>query len=217
MGIRSEHKLENNLDKKIEQTQEFFPKIGIIYLLYGPETYNRVIEAYTTPSNAKFLAEYIDSIILNLDKRTYDIFMMYIGFYCPKNQSKMKFNSNNIPFPPNGMHPQMIANSYGLSQTRIIQILQKYTYHIKKQLQQDIINDYINGKIDTMLSKMPRNLQNTFKFQRKYKIADMPTYNINIVAEWMRENFPIKREIPTSNTAITPPLDPLEHYLQKHK
>ncbi len=206
-----------NWNKQIDQTQEFFPKVGLIHVLYGPEMYNHVIKAFKNPTNAKFLSEYIDFILSPLDKRTYDILMMFIGFYSPNIQSKKKFSSKNTPFPPRGMHPQIIANSFGLTKMRIIQIINNATRTLREKMSTKVIEHYINGNCDAMLTEMPKNLCDAFKLQQRNKITDMKTHDINTAAEWIYDNFPFNREIPTPDQAVSPRLNPLEQYYQKHK
>ena len=182
---------------KCEKFKQDFPNAELIFVILGQDTFKHVVNANRDKGTTKFLAEYLDFVVsnvINKESREYEILMMYIGNSADScaQDKKITFKSETLPFSPCGIHPSIIAEKYGLSKTRIVQILSKIIYKLRKSINPDVFKHYIAGDTDAMLKSMPTKLQVVFRFQQRTQIADMETAELKKAGWWMLNNFDTK-------------------------
>ena len=183
-----------NWKAKTEMFKADFPNIELVFVIFGEDVFRDVINANQNRTMTKFLAEYLDHIVnsaINPKSREYEILMMYIGngADAQRPDKKMIFRSDELPFSPSGIHPGIIAEKYGLTNTRIIQILRKKLYKLRRNINKDVFQYYIAGNTQAMLNAMPERLHALFIYQQKRRIADLKTQDLNSVGQWLMKNF----------------------------
>lgn len=185
-----------NWNIKVEKFKADFPNIELVFVIFGEDVFRDVINANQNRTMTKFLAEYLDYIVnsaIDPKSRDYEILMMYIG-NCADTQpqapgNKNAFKSDELPFSPSGIHPGTIAEKYGLTNTRIIQILRKKLYKLRRNINKDVFQHYIAGNTQAMLNAMPERLHARFIYQQKRRIVDLKTQDLNRVGQWLMKNF----------------------------
>lgn len=182
--------------------ERVFPRAKLVRVIFGEPEYQRIV-AQKNDMAAKIFAEYFDKV-LNEDLSERDISLLEMGVgigvsYTMKSESKKptvvrQTQSNKMGYFVEGLHPRDIAEYHNITEAYVRQLQNKAIEKLQnnKELNR-FFNLYQNGDIDGMLALLPEQQQRVYKFQQKYKMAEIPTDDANKVGEWLADNMRFHR------------------------
>lgn len=164
-------------NKKRQSTEEVFPMVGLVAMWYGPDVYNRVIDAYKNKTNAKVLAEYVEYLIFQSTQADRNSVsnrdVSFLRQYVKSNLSDDVCVS--------------LAREHNITAARVRQAISHAAN--RAEIPWKMLTSYINGDINAIVAEMPKNWQKTFAFQKQQNIADGSTAEFNAAGQWLMDNF----------------------------
>lgn len=174
------------------------PLIGIFKTVFGEAAYYRMLDNPSDPATAMVFGEIVDTVVQDDGGRTMEVMKLYSG-YNPVQQPSAKSSEKTLPedclFTSKKPTFYELGQRYGLTRSRIEQIVKKESRYISNKLGK-YFECLTNNDAETMLQDFRHitGLRQRYEMYRKYKIADVSPKELALAGQWLKDAIIVKQK-----------------------